>query len=135
MQSAALAARASSLPELKGGKPLPAPHCHHCHPATTPLQECWWVSAIGAFCSLTYCFIGLVLGCIYANNGLGSVGGRDGNSPTDKALSERGRTAAHIAHWPAYILAALLHPTSLHPAAPQHSPSPSCSHSPPPTQA
>lgn len=52
------------------------------------------MSAIGAFCSLTYCLIGLVLGCIYANNGLGSVGGRDGNSPTDKALSERGRTAA-----------------------------------------
>ncbi|PRW33070.1 Amino acid permease 2 [Chlorella sorokiniana] len=51
------------------------------------LEECWWVSAIGSVSSLIYCFIALILGCIYAHNGLGSVGGREGNSPTDKALS------------------------------------------------
>lgn len=30
----------------------------------------------------------LLQGCIYAKNGEGTVGGRDGNSPADKALSE-----------------------------------------------
>lgn len=28
-------------------------------------------------------------GCVYARNGYGSVGGKDGNSPADKGLSER----------------------------------------------
>ncbi|PRW32837.1 Amino acid permease 2 [Chlorella sorokiniana] len=51
------------------------------------LEECWWVSSIGSISSLIYCMIALILGCVYAHNGLGSVGGKEGNSPVDKGLS------------------------------------------------
>lgn len=62
--------------------------CSHIAPNSRP-QETWWVSAIGALCSLTYCGIALIMGCIYAGNRLGSVSGNPGSSPADKAFSAR----------------------------------------------
>lgn len=51
------------------------------------LEECWWVSAIGAIGSLTYCSIAFILGCIFSHNGEGTLGGIEGNSSADKALN------------------------------------------------
>ncbi|KDD73759.1 transmembrane amino acid transporter protein, partial [Helicosporidium sp. ATCC 50920] len=39
------------------------------------LEEAWWVSAAGTITSLGYSLIALILGCIYASNRLGTVGG------------------------------------------------------------
>jgi hypothetical protein len=44
------------------------------------------VSAIGAATSLCYCTIALILGCIYASNQYGSVGGLAGSSTADKVF-------------------------------------------------
>lgn len=49
------------------------------------LEEVWWVSAVGTFTSLLYCFIALILGAIYAKAGLGEVGGRPAGA-SDKAF-------------------------------------------------
>jgi hypothetical protein len=59
-------------------------------PCRTPqlpnFEEIWWVSAIGAATSLCYCTIALILGCVYAGNGYGSVGGLPGSSTADKVF-------------------------------------------------
>lgn len=49
-------------------------------------EKIWWVSAIGAATSLCYCTIALILGCVYAGNGYGSVGGLPGSSTADKVF-------------------------------------------------
>ena len=63
-------------------------------PCRTPqlpnFEEIWWVSAIGAATSLCYCTIALILGCVYAGNGYGSVGGLPGSSTADKVFQVGG---------------------------------------------
>ncbi|KAL4422904.1 hypothetical protein ABPG75_009101 [Micractinium tetrahymenae] len=50
------------------------------------LEEVWWVSALGTLSSLGYVLIALGLGLAYSGNRLGSVGGRPGTSPANKAF-------------------------------------------------
>ncbi|KAI3430592.1 hypothetical protein D9Q98_005185 [Chlorella vulgaris] len=50
------------------------------------LEEIWWVSALGTASSLGYVFITLILGLVYSGNHGGSVGGRPGSSPANKAF-------------------------------------------------
>jgi hypothetical protein len=50
------------------------------------LEDIWWVSAIGTASSLGYVFISLILGIYYGGNRKGSVGGRPGTSPANKAF-------------------------------------------------
>lgn len=50
------------------------------------LEEIWWVSALGTLSSLGYVLIALGLGLAYSGNHLGSVGGRPGTSPANKAF-------------------------------------------------
>lgn len=50
------------------------------------LEEIWWVSALGTLSSLGYVMIALGLGLAYSGNHEGSVGGRPGTSPANKAF-------------------------------------------------
>ena len=64
--------------------------CPRPTPQLPNLEEIWWVSAIGAATSLCYCTIALILGCVYAGNGYGSVGGLPGSSTADKVFKVGG---------------------------------------------
>ena len=75
---------------LAGWPPPHLPPSAPAPPRSTPqlpnLEEIWWVSAIGAATSLCYCTIALILGCVYAGNHYGSVGGLAGSSTADKVF-------------------------------------------------
>ncbi|EFN51990.1 hypothetical protein CHLNCDRAFT_32765 [Chlorella variabilis] len=50
------------------------------------LEKIWWVSALGTASSLGYVTISLILGLVYSGNRGGTVGGRPGTSPANKAF-------------------------------------------------